>query len=62
MVSEPSRHDLEKARGEAIDAQLVADDLEAQARKARRRAAAKMKHYEDMLLIAQGQMTLPYDR
>jgi hypothetical protein len=44
-----------------VDAELKAEDLEAQARQARRRAAAKQQHYNDLLLIAQGQMTLPYD-
>lgn len=53
---------LRAARSEATDASLLADELEAKARKARRIATAKMKHYEDMLLVAQGQATLPYDR
>lgn len=53
--------ELVAARHAAVDAALRADELEAEARKARRIAAARMKHYEDLLLIAQGQMTLPYD-
>lgn len=59
---EPTQEELLAARRAAVDAALRADELEAQARKARRVATARMKHYEDLLLIAQGQMTLPYDR
>ncbi len=58
---EPTRQELEAARHSAVDAALEADELEAQARKARRIATARMKHYDDMLLIYQGQMTLPYE-
>lgn len=59
--SEPSQDELLEARRVAVDAELRADELEAQARQARRHAAATMKHYEDMLLIVQGQQTLPYE-
>lgn len=52
---------LRVARADAVDALLDAERLEAEARKARRRATAKNKHYEDLLLEHGGQMTLPYD-
>ena len=58
----PTNAELTEARTAAVDAAMEADDLEAQARQARRRASARMKHYEDLLLIAQGQQVLPYDR
>lgn len=58
----PTEEELATARTTAVDASLQADDLEAQARKARRAATAKMKHYEDLLLIAQGQQILPFER
>lgn len=61
METRPSESDLRAARSAAVDAALRADELEAQARKARRIANAKQKHYDDMLLIAQGQMELPYE-
>jgi hypothetical protein len=54
--------ELTEARRAAVDAALHADELEAQARKARRIATARMKHYEDLVMIHQGQMTLPYER
>ena len=60
--SEPTEEDLQAARRAAVDAALRADELEAEARKARRIATARMKHYEDLLLVAQGQLTLPFDR
>lgn len=60
-MSEVTEQQLLEARASAVDAQLEADELEAAARKARRRATARMKHYEDLLLIHQGQMTLPYE-
>jgi len=55
MTDTPSEADLQAARSAAVDAALRADDLEHEARQARRIAAAKMKHYEDLVLIAQGQ-------
>ena len=61
-VDEPTADVLQAARRAAIDAALHADELEAQARKARRVATARMKHYEDLVMIHQGQLTLPYDR
>jgi len=60
MTSDPTE-ELREARRKAVDAELQADELEAQARQARRHATAAMKHYEDLLLIAQGQQTLPYE-
>lgn len=56
-----SEADLRQARTVAVDASLEADEIEAQARRARRSATAKMKHYEHMLSIMQGQMELPYE-
>lgn len=56
----PTQAELAEARSAAVDAALAADDLEAEARKARRRASARMKHYEDLVLIIQGQDVLPY--
>lgn len=50
--------ELELARQVANDAKAAADALEGEARQARHWADAKMKHYEDLLLIHQGQMTL----
>ena len=50
--------ELELARQVANDAKAAADALEGEARQARRWADSKMKHYEDLLLIHQGQMTL----
>jgi hypothetical protein len=58
---EPSPEDIREARSRAVDAELEAEELEAQARKARRIATARMKHYEDLLLISQGQMQLPLE-
>lgn len=57
-MPQPSESDLRMARGAAVDAQLEADRLEASARRARRIANSKTQHYEDLLLIYQGQMTL----
>lgn len=57
----PTEEDLREARSAAVDADLLADGLEARARSARRKAASKMRHYEDMLHIFQGQLTLDID-
>ena len=54
----PTEEELRVARAAAVDADLEAQILEAEARKARRMAAAKMRHYEDMLLVFQGQLEL----
>lgn len=59
--SEPTDEELQAARTAAVDAALAADEAEEGARKARRLAVAKMKHYESLLMIRQGQMTLPYE-
>ncbi len=59
MVAES---ELREARRQAVDAALEADRLEGEARKARRKATARMKHYEDLVLIAQGQQVLPFER
>lgn len=61
ILHEPTKEELQAARRAAVDATLRADELEAEARKARRTATAKMKHYEDLLQIVQGQLQLPYD-
>jgi hypothetical protein len=50
---------LKQARTAAVDALLVAEELESTARLARRRAASRLKHYEDMVLEHNGQLTLP---
>lgn len=57
MVTED---ELRVARSLAVDAGLEAETLEMQARAARRKATSKTKHYEDLLLEYQGQMTLSY--
>jgi len=62
MTTTPTDQQLAEARRAAVDATMEADELEAEARKARRMATAKMKHYEDLLLISQGQLVLPYER
>lgn len=51
---------LGEARSKAVQATLDAEELEKRARRARRRATALQKHYEELLLIAQGQDTLPH--
>lgn len=57
----PTDAELSAARREAVDAELEAERLEGLARRARRRAASRMTHYENLLLIAQGQLTIPED-
>lgn len=59
-TSEVTEGELIDARRAAIDAEFAAEEMEAAARKARRLAASKMRHYESLLLIHQGQMVLPY--
>lgn len=48
--------ELRKLREAAIDASLKADRLEEEARRARRRATARHKAYEDRLQNAQRQV------
>lgn len=49
---------VREARAKAVEAGLVADELEAKARRARRTATALNRHYEDLLSILQGQLTI----
>lgn len=51
---------LRTARAKAVDAHLEAEGLEAEARKARRRANSLRKHYE-YLLEHGGQLDLPFN-
>lgn len=53
-----ARNELHSARSRAVDALLEAEDLEAQARRARRQATARLKHYERLLQEHQGQLKL----
>lgn len=55
----PTKAEILRARTAAVDATLVAEGLESQARRARRTATSRMKHYED-LVTARTQMILPY--
>ena len=56
----PTREELEAARSRANAAVLEAEREEASARRARRRAAARLKHYERMLAEANGAQPLPF--
>lgn len=58
-MTTPTSEELATARGAAVDANLQAEAIESEARKARRIATAKQKHYENLILQAQGQMTIP---
>jgi hypothetical protein len=49
------------ARSVAVDALLDAEDLEDQARRARRVATARLRHYENMVAEYRGQLRLPLD-
>lgn len=60
MSNSPTREELRAARAVAVDLNLTASAKESEARKARAKADAAQKHYDDLVLIAQGQMTLPY--
>lgn len=54
MQTSPERlAELEQVRAAAVDASLEADQMEAEARKARRKATARMKDYERRLQEAQ---------
>jgi hypothetical protein len=54
MQTSPERlAELEQVRAAAVDASLEADRIEAEARKARRKATARMKDYERRLQEAQ---------
>lgn len=61
MTKPPTEAELLAARREAVDAELEAERLEGLARRARRKATSRMTHYEDLLLIHQGQMTIPME-
>lgn len=50
--------ELKAARSAYVEAQIKAEDLERDARHARRKAAARLRHYESLLLEAQGQLPL----
>ena len=58
-MTAPTREELATARGAAVDANLTAEHAESSARRLRRIATAKQKHYEDLLLEANGQLTFP---
>lgn len=55
----PIAQELRQARWVAVDAEVTAEDLETQARAARRRATAARKHYE--ILLSGTAMTLPFE-
>jgi len=57
----PLEEELQEARGDAVDALLEAEEREAEARKARRRATSRLRHYEALLLEHGGQLTLPWE-
>lgn len=61
MPKPPTEEELREARHVAVEAALEAERLEGLARRARRRATSRMAHYEDLLLIHQGQMTIPME-
>lgn len=52
---------LLRARSEAVDAILEAEEAEAEARKKRRRATGKLKHYEHLLLEFEHDGGLPIE-
>ncbi len=58
---EVSDQDLQEARERADAILIVADQYELRAQAMRRKAHAARRHYEDLLLIHQGQMVLPFD-
>jgi hypothetical protein len=60
-ASPPTEEELLQARQRATQALLEAEREEASARRARRRAAARMKHYEHLLAIHNGQVPLPFN-
>ena len=55
------KEELQRARAAAVDAILHAEELEAQARKARRRATSLNRNYERLLLEHGGQLRLPFE-
>jgi hypothetical protein len=56
----PTKEQLEEARQRATAALLEAEREEASARRARRRATARMKHYERLLAEHNGAIPLPF--
>ena len=61
-VSEPPSGASDKVKAAclaATEALSTAEALEEQARKARRQANSRIKHYEDLLLECNGQLELP---
>lgn len=57
----PSAEQVLKARKVAVSAQLDAEEKAATARRAKRRATARMRHYEDLLARANGAIPLPFE-
>lgn len=48
-------------RGRAVDALLKAEQMEKDARRARRRATSLLRSYENLLLEHGGQLKLPFN-